>query len=108
MAAVTTELPITISDQAQSFIERIGQQAEFRAMLEHVRRSVSGLRSIEVVLDDDSNEIPAGIVLWVHRDNASPEIDSTQREWIDWMLSAFPPEVCQNFTMLPVFHDDGR
>jgi hypothetical protein len=108
MAAAITEMPITISDQAQAFIHHVGRQAEFRALIEQVCRSVSGLRSIEVVLDDESNEIPAGIVLWAHRDNVGPEIDSTQREWIDWILSAVPAKACQNFTMLPVFHDDGR
>ena len=79
-------------------------------MIDRARRVVPGLRSIEIVLDPATDEIPAGVVLWTHRDTIGPgnENDPTHRNWIDWMAATFPPDVCQNFTLLSVDHYDGR
>jgi hypothetical protein len=38
------------------------------------------LRSIEVVLDEATDEIPAPVVLWVHRDDLGAEDDPTHRD----------------------------
>lgn len=67
-----------------------------------------GLKSIEVVLDEATEEIPAGVILWAHRDGIAPEDDPAHRDWNDWLLSTFPPETCHDFTLLSVYHDDGR
>jgi hypothetical protein len=79
-------------------------------MIDRAMQVVPGLRSIEVVLDEATEEIPPGVVLWTHRDDIPPgnDRDPTSRKWIDWMIATFPPEVCQNFTLLPVYHDHGR
>jgi hypothetical protein len=106
--STTTIIPVTISPEARAFIDRIGQRAEFDTIIDRVRQVVPGLRSIEVVLDEATEDIPPGVVLWTHRDDIGPRNDPTHRNWIDWMAATFPPDVCQNFTRLPVFHDDGR
>ncbi len=72
-------------------------------MIEQARHVVPGLRSIEVWLDDATEEMPAGVVLWNHRDDFGPGDDPTHRNWIDWMAATFPPDVCQNFTLLSVW-----
>ena len=85
-----------------------GQGEELEKMIERARHIVTGLRSIEVVLDEATEEMPPGVVLWVHRDDIGPGSDPTHRDWIDWMATTFPPDVCQNFTLLSFYHDDGR
>jgi hypothetical protein len=76
--------------------------------IDRAARTVPGLGSIEVVLDDATAEIPVGVVLWVHRDEVDPRSDATHRDWIDWMSATFPPEVCQHYALLSVYHDHGR
>jgi hypothetical protein len=106
--SATTTVPVTVSPEARSFVDRLGQGHELETMIDRVRHTVSGLRSINVVLDEVTEEMPPGVVLWVHRDDMGTRSDPTHRDWIDWMVESFPPNVCQNFTLLSVFHDDGR
>jgi hypothetical protein len=101
-------IPVTISPEARSFIDRIGQGEELEQMIDRARHVVPGIRSIEVVLDEATEEMPPGVVLWIHRDDLGPGSDPTHRDWIDWMAATFPPNVCQNFTLLSVYHNDGR
>jgi hypothetical protein len=101
-------VPVTISPEARAFIDRLGQREEFEAMIDRARHDVPGLRSIEVVLDEATEEIPQGVMRWTHRDDIGPGNDPTHRNWIDWMAATFPPDICQNFTLLPVYHDKGR
>jgi len=105
--STTAMVPVTISNEAWAYVDRIGQGEELEAMIDRARHIIPGLRSIEVVLDEATEDIPSGVVLWAHRDETGPGADSTHRNWIDW-LSAFPPEVCQNFALLSVYHDHGR
>ena len=104
----TTMIPVTISPEARSFVDRIDQGEELEQMIDRARQIVPGLRSIEVVIDEATEEMPPGVVLWAHRDDNGPDSDPTHREWIDWMVATFPPDVCQNFTLLSVYHDHGR
>jgi hypothetical protein len=107
MTSATT-VPVTISPEARSFIEGLDQGQDLEMMIDRAARTVPGLRSIEVVLDDATAEMPAGVVLWVHRDVIDPASDPTHRDWIDWMAATFPPEVCQNVSLLSVYHEHGR
>ena len=106
--STTVMVPVTITPEAGAFIDRLGQREEFETMIDRARQVVPGLRSIEVVLDEATEEIPPGVVLWTHRDDIGPGNDPTHRNWIDWMVATFPPDVCLNFTLLPVYHDNGR
>jgi hypothetical protein len=106
--STTEKISVAISPEARSFIDELGQRQEFEKMIDRATHVVSGLRSIEVALDDATREMPTGVVLWTHRDDLGAEPDPTHRDWIDWMAATFPPDVCQNFTLLSVYHDDGR
>jgi hypothetical protein len=101
--STTTIAPVTISPDARSFVDRVGQAHELERMIDRARHIVNGLTSIEVVLDEETDEMPPGVVLWVHRDDIGPGSDPTHREWIDWMVAAFPPAVCQNVALLSVY-----
>ncbi len=77
-------------------------------MIDRARHLVPGLRSIEVVLDEATEGVPPGVVLWAYRDDIGPGSDLTHRDWINWMAATFPPDVCQNFALLSVYHDHER
>jgi hypothetical protein len=104
----TTTIPVTVTPEAAAFIAAVGQQREFEAMLDHAKQTVSGLRAIEVILDDTPETGPPGAILWAHRDVPGSLDDSTDRRWGDWKIETFPPEVCQNFVLLTIYHPDGR
>jgi hypothetical protein len=104
----TTTVPVTISPDTRSFLDRLGQAKELEQMINRARLTVTGLRAIEVVLDEATDEMPAGVVLWAHREDIDTHSDPTHRDWIAWMAATFPPEVCQNFALLSVYYDHGR
>ena len=106
--STTTMVSVTISAEARSFLDRLGQAEDLEKMIDRARHVVTGLQSIDVVLDEATEEMPSGVVLWAHRDDVGPESDPTHRDWIEWLAATFSPEVCQNFTLLSIYHDHGR
>jgi hypothetical protein len=100
--------PVSITPEARAFVDRLGRRAELERMIDRARQVVPGLRAIEVVLDEATEEIPAGVVLEAHRDGVGAGDDPTHRDWIDWMASALPPDLCRDFSLLSVYHDDER
>ena len=106
--STTVTVPVMIAPEARAFVDRLGQRPEFEMMIERVKRVVPGLAAIEVALDEATDEIPPGVVLWTHRDDVGTDDDPTQRSWMEWMAATFPPEVCVNFVLLPVYRAHGR
>ena len=70
----TALAPVTITAEAQAFIDQVGQRQEFETMIDRARHIVPGLRVIEVMLDEATEEIPPGVILWAHRDDIGPKI----------------------------------
>jgi hypothetical protein len=107
MSTVAT-VPVMITPAARSFIDGHTQSEQFDRMLEWARQMVPGLTSIEIVLDDGTDEMPPAVVIWTHRDHIAPGDDPTLRNWIDWLAATFPAEICENFTLLSIYHDHVR
>ena len=106
--STTMTVPVTIAPAAPAFVERLGQRQEFELMIDRAKHVVPGLASIEVALDEATDDMPPGVILWTHREDIGTGDDPTQRSWMEWMAATFPPEVCQNFVLLPVYRTDGR
>ena len=106
--STTMTVPVTIAPEALAFVDRLGQRQEFELMIDWAKRFVPSLSSIEVALDEMAADMPPGVILWTHRDDIGTEGDPTQRRWIGWMAATFPPEVCQNFVLLPIYRTNGR
>jgi hypothetical protein len=106
--STTVIVPMTVLPEAGAFIDHVGQRREFELMIDRARRVVPGLLAIEVALGEATDEIPPGVIFWTHRDDVGPDHDPTQQNWIEWMAAKFPPEVCQNFVLLPVYRANGR
>jgi hypothetical protein len=102
-------VPVTVAPVARAFVDRLGQRQEFELMINRAKDVVPGLTSIEVVLDEATDEMPPGVILWTHRDDiVGTDDDPTQRSWMEWMAATFRPEVCQNFVLLPIYRTNGR
>jgi hypothetical protein len=106
--ATTAAIPVTVSPEAEAFIAEVGQQREFEILLEHTKQVVADLRAIEVTLDDTPETGPPGVILWAHRTEPWKGDDPTDRNWGEWFVQTFPPEVCQNFVILSIYPPDGR
>ena len=107
MSAAMT-VPVTIAPDALAFVARLGQRREFERMIDRAKHVVPGLASIEIALDEATEDMPPGVILRTHRDDIGTNDDPTQRSCIEWMAATFPPEVCANFVMLPVYRANGR
>jgi hypothetical protein len=107
MSTVMT-VPVTIAPEARAFIDMVGQREEFELMIDKAKHFVPRLSSIEVALDEATEDMPPGVILWTHRDDVGTDDDPTHRSWIEWMAATFPPEVCENFVLLPVYCANGR
>jgi len=107
MSTIMT-VPVTIAPDALVFVDRLGQRREFERMIDRAKHVVPGLASIEVALDEATDHMPPGVILWTHRDDIGIDDDPTQRSWTEWMAATFPPEVCQNFVLLPIYRTYGR
>jgi hypothetical protein len=101
-------VPVMIAPEALAFVDRLGQRHEFELMIDRAKHVVPGLAAIEVALDVATEEMPPGVILWMHGDDVGTDNDPTQRSWMEWMAATFPPEVCQNFVLLPVYRANGR
>jgi hypothetical protein len=106
--STTMTVPVTIAPEARTFVDRLGQRREFELMIDRAKHVVPCLASIEVALDEPTDDMPPGVILWTHRDDIGADDDPTQRSWMDWMSATFPPEVCENFVLLPVYRANGR
>jgi hypothetical protein len=106
--STTMAVSVTIAAEARAFVEQLGQREELDLMIDRAKHIVPGLTAIDVALDDATDGMPAGVILWTYRDDMTAEADPTQRGWIEWMAATFPPEVCQNFVLLPVYCANGR
>ena len=106
--STTMTVPVTIAPAALACVNRLGQRRAFELMIDRAKHVVPGLASIEVALDEATDDMPAGVNMWTHRDDIGTDDDPTQRSWIEWIAATFPPEVCQNFVLLPVNCANGR
>ena len=106
--ASTATIPITVSSEAEAFIAGLGMQAEFEVLLDHARQAIADLRAIEVTLDETPETGPPGVIIGAQRGDPWVEDDPTNRDWRRWLITTFPPEVCQHFVMMSDYPADGR
>jgi hypothetical protein len=99
--AVPTTIPVTITPEAAARAAELGIQADIERIIEHARNTVPGLRSLEVSIREcyDSYE-ETGILIHGGRDVSYRPDDPTERQWDKWVISTFPPQVLEHFTVL--------
>ncbi len=98
----TTTVPIHVTPEAAARVAELGMQAELDRMLEHTRQTVPGLRSIEVQLalpydtGDDTT-----IIIQPTSDVPFRPDDPIQREWDEWQMNTFSPDIYRHFILMP-------
>ena len=99
-----TDIPITVSPEAAARVAELDMQAEFDQMLEKARRTLAGLRRMNVVLDPpyDTGDEPSVVIEAIRREPSVPR-DPTEREWTNWKLKTFSPDVVRHFCLLVGF-----
>ena len=107
-----TTAPMTITDEAAARIDELGLRSHFETMIEHLRQVVPDLLRIEVEAQWDPCERElCRIMIWAYRPpHLDPYMDDpTNRNWVEWIIQAFPPEVFMHFVMSCAYEaENGR
>jgi hypothetical protein len=96
-----TGVPISVSEEAQIHIAKLGLQREFEAIVDRARQSIPGLQRLEVVLESDPEEDrDLVVVLEAYRERGGlEEATAVRDEWVHWFVDTFPPAVCWHFLL---------
>jgi len=91
-------VPVTMPAEAAELIEQLGLRRPIEEMIDHTRQAVAALQSIEIEAwyEHDLEDLPPlphiTVIAW--RDgHRSPADDATEREWFEWSVRTYPPEV---------------
>jgi hypothetical protein len=84
-------IPVLITADAEQRLQELGMRTELDAMLEYTKKTVPGLRAIEVrpYFEQDGTML----IITAYKDPPDTEDDPAQRNWDSWAVQAFPPEV---------------
>jgi hypothetical protein len=112
MATLTT-IPVRITDEVAAHVDKLGLQGEMEQMIDHMKRTVVGLRSILVTYEENPENtlIDPLVVLCGYEEPSVREPGDVSLELaLDrWVVQAFPPEVGSRFvTTLTTGDPDGR
>jgi hypothetical protein len=67
--STTATVPVTIAYDVLALVNCLRERQEFERMIDRAKHVVPGLASIEVALDEATDEMPPGAILWTHFGN---------------------------------------
>jgi hypothetical protein len=94
----TETIPTTIKPKAVEMAREMGVERELEAILDEGRRTVKGLRCLEVDADTESSMGPT-IDIRALVDPAC-EGDPSHQEWWGWRIDQYGPEVAAHFIVV--------
>ncbi len=97
----TATIPVTVRPEAAERVAELNMQRELEQMVEHTKQTVPGLRSIEVQLAlpyDTGAE--TSIIIEATMDKPTLWPDSTLKDWSNWKIETFQPEVWTHFNLM--------
>ena len=107
--ATSTSIPVTIDPEAAEHIAAWGLEQPYRQMIEHARRTIPGLRRIEVEYSekvDEPDDRTVVLYLMVVPPEHPVDLDRPiRRDLVDWFLRKFPGAIARHF-LLEVLGDD--
>jgi hypothetical protein len=96
----TTTVPVTITPDADAYIDEIGKRQTYGRMLEHIPVHYVDAKAVAVTLGHDhEGERPPQVLLEVMRDNPDPQ-DRANQLWDRWVIAHFPPQDSEHFVVL--------
>ncbi|SRR5579875_1824062 len=96
----STDVPLTISPEAQARIAELGLQKEFEQMIAHVRAAVPGLVAIEVVRELPYDTAWEPVSITAYSDQAFKPEEKASRNLSQWEVETFPPQVLEHLIIL--------
>jgi hypothetical protein len=100
-------VPVTVTAEAAALVAELGMRVELDRMVEHTLQAVAGLQHVAVTLEPPYETRPLpGINIEAHTDRPFVEGDRTQGQWDRWLVTTFPPEVCEHFALMQYYGPD--
>jgi hypothetical protein len=96
----TDTIPVTVEPEAAAFVAELGMQAELDQMLDHAKRTITGLQALNFQFMPAYDTGEERIILQALRDPASPDFGAWRwDQWSHWEISTFSPDVYRHFTL---------
>jgi hypothetical protein len=97
----STDVPVTITAEAEARIRELGMSKELEQMIAHVRETVPGLTDIEVTIAEcyDTRE-ETGISIEAYSDRVFESGSTTSWDITRWAVETFPPQVLEHLCIL--------
>lgn len=97
----STDIPVTITPEAEARIAELGMRKELEQMIAHVREVVPGLTAINVKLAEcyDTRD-ETGVSIFAYSDRLFEPGSTTSWEITRWAVETFPPEVLEHLCIL--------
>lgn len=97
----STDVPATITPEAEARIAELGMRKELEQMIAYVRAVVPGLTAIEVTIAEryDTGGEP-GINIEAYSDRVFEPGNTVSWDSIRWEVETFPPQVLEHLCIL--------
>jgi hypothetical protein len=97
----STDIPVTITPEAEARIAELGMRKELEQMIDYVRAVTPGLAAIEVTVAEryDTGGEP-GISIEAYSDQVFEPGNTVSWDSITWAVNTFPPQVLEHLCIL--------
>ena len=97
----STDVPVTITPEAEARLAELGMRKEMEQMVAHVREVVPGLAAIEVTIEEcyDSRD-ETGIRIEAYSDQVFEPGNTVSWDSAAWAVKTFPPQVLEHLCIL--------
>lgn len=97
----STDVPVTITPEAEARTAELGMRKELEQMIAHVRAVVPGLSAIDVEIAEcyDTRD-ETGISIIARSERVFEPEDETSEKVSRWAVTNFPPQVLEHLCIL--------
>ena len=96
-----TDVPVTITAEAEARIAELGMRKELEQMIAHVREVVPELAAIEVeIVECYDTRDETGVSIIAYSDRVFEAGDETSFHLDRWVVTVFPPQVLEHLCIL--------
>ena len=97
----STDIPVTITPEAEDRVAELGMRKELEQMIAHVRETVPGLAAIKVRIEEcyDTRD-ETGVSIEAYSDQVFESENTVSWDLIRWAVETFPPQVLEHLCIL--------
>lgn len=97
----STDIPVTITPEAEARIAELGMRKELEQMIAYVREVVPGLAAIEVTIAEcyDTRD-ETGVSITACSDRLFEPGEKVSEEIDEWVVHTFPPQILEHLCIL--------